>query len=425
MAILLKHAKNVTIADDATAVAAGQVVPTDWNASHNLTGAANTVLAFDGSGNSTELSTTGSGNVVRATSPTLTTPALGTPSALTLTNATGLPVATGVSGLGTGVATALAINTNAAGGFPVLDGSGKVASAQLPAFVDDVLEYANLAGFPATGTSGIIYVALDTNKVYRWSGSAYVEISASPGTTDSLTEGSTNLYYTNTRARGAVSATGSISYDSSTGVFSFTDAVTSVAGRTGAITLTQSDVSGTVAVANGGTGITSFGTGVATAFGNSVNASGGLITYSTFAPASGKTLTVSNSITLAGTDSTTMTFPSSSASIGYLNVPQVGGAAKTSSYTTVLNDAGSMIVMNGSTLTATIPSNSSVAYAVGTVLTFVNIFAGNLSIAITTDTMTLVNTASTTGTRTLARNGIATAVKVSSTSWIISGSGLT
>jgi hypothetical protein len=261
MAILLKHAKNVTIADDATAVAAGQVVPTDWNASHNLTGAANTVLAFDGSGNSTELSTTGSGNVVLATSPTLTTPALGTPSALTLTNATGLPVATGVSGLGTGVATALAINTNAAGGFPVLDGSGKVASAQLPAFVDDVLEYANLAGFPETGTSGIIYVALDTNKVYRWSGSAYVEISASPGTTDSLTEGSTNLYYTNTRARGAVSGTGSISYDSGTGVFSFTDAVTSVAGRTGAITLTQSDVSGTVAVANGGSGATTL-TGV-------------------------------------------------------------------------------------------------------------------------------------------------------------------
>jgi hypothetical protein len=192
----------------------------------------------------------------------------------------------------------------------------------------------------------------------------------------------------------------------------------------GSVSLT-SGVTDTLPVSNGGTGITSFGTGVATAFGNAVNASGGLITYSTFAPASGKTLTVSNSITLAGTDSTTMTFPSSSASIGYLNVPQVGGAAKTSSYTAVLADAGSMIVMNGSTLTVTIPANSSVAYAVGTVLTFVNIFAGNLSIAITTDTMTLVNSASTTGTRTLAQNGIATAVKVTSTSWIISGSGLT
>lgn len=56
---------------------------------------------------------------------------------------------------------------------------GKVPSSQLPSYVDDVLEYANLASFPATGETGKIYVALDTNKTYRWSGSAYVEISAS------------------------------------------------------------------------------------------------------------------------------------------------------------------------------------------------------------------------------------------------------
>lgn len=56
---------------------------------------------------------------------------------------------------------------------------GKVPASQLPSYVDDVLEYANLAAFPGTGESGKIYVALDTNKTYRWSGSAYVEISAS------------------------------------------------------------------------------------------------------------------------------------------------------------------------------------------------------------------------------------------------------
>lgn len=56
---------------------------------------------------------------------------------------------------------------------------GKVPSAQLPAYVDDVLEYANLAAFPATGESGKIYVALNTNLTYRWSGTAYVEISKS------------------------------------------------------------------------------------------------------------------------------------------------------------------------------------------------------------------------------------------------------
>jgi YD repeat-containing protein len=54
--------------------------------------------------------------------------------------------------------------------------SGKVPAAQLPAYVDDVLEYTSFAAVPAAGETGIIYVALDTNKTSRWSGSAYVEI---------------------------------------------------------------------------------------------------------------------------------------------------------------------------------------------------------------------------------------------------------
>lgn len=53
---------------------------------------------------------------------------------------------------------------------------GFVPSSQLPSFVDDVLEYADLASFPATGVSGKIYVAIDTNKSYRWSGSTYVHL---------------------------------------------------------------------------------------------------------------------------------------------------------------------------------------------------------------------------------------------------------
>ena len=66
-----------------------------------------------------------------------------------------------------------------AGGVAELDGNGMVPSAQLPSYVDDVLEYASQSAFPATGESGKIYVALDTNLTYRWSGSAYVEISPS------------------------------------------------------------------------------------------------------------------------------------------------------------------------------------------------------------------------------------------------------
>lgn len=58
---------------------------------------------------------------------------------------------------------------------------GKIPTSQLPSYVDDVLEYANLSTFPATGETGKIYVALDTNLTYRWSGTAYVEISKSLG----------------------------------------------------------------------------------------------------------------------------------------------------------------------------------------------------------------------------------------------------
>ena len=72
-----------------------------------------------------------------------------------------------------------ATDKGVAGGVAELDANGMVPSAQLPSYVDDVLEYASLSAFPATGETGKIYVALDTNRTYRWSGSAYVEISAS------------------------------------------------------------------------------------------------------------------------------------------------------------------------------------------------------------------------------------------------------
>ena len=67
----------------------------------------------------------------------------------------------------------------AVNGVAELDESGKVPSSQLPSYVDDVLEFDSQSAFPETGESGKIYVAKDTNKTYRWSGSAYTEISAS------------------------------------------------------------------------------------------------------------------------------------------------------------------------------------------------------------------------------------------------------
>jgi hypothetical protein len=102
-------------------------------------------------------------------------------------------------------------NKNANNGYAGLDSNGKVASAQLPSYVDDVIESADFASLPAEGETSKIYVAQDNGKIYRWSGSAYVEISPSPGSTDSVTEGSTNLYFTTQRARDSFSASTGIS----------------------------------------------------------------------------------------------------------------------------------------------------------------------------------------------------------------------
>jgi hypothetical protein len=70
-----------------------------------------------------------------------------------------------------------------AGGYASLDGSGKVPASELPSYVDDVIEVANYAALPVTGETGKIYITLDNNKVYRWSGSVYVEIASGGGGT--------------------------------------------------------------------------------------------------------------------------------------------------------------------------------------------------------------------------------------------------
>ena len=104
-----------------------------------------------------------------------------------------------------------------------LDSGGKVPASQLLSYVDDVLEVANAAALPATGETGKIYVTLDNGKVFRWGGSVYVEISAAPGSTDYVPEGTTNLYHTTARAAAAAP-------------------VQSVAGKTGTVTLVPGDV---------------------------------------------------------------------------------------------------------------------------------------------------------------------------------------
>lgn len=141
--------------------------------------------------------------------------------------------------------------------------------------------------------------------------------------------------------------------------------------------------------------------------------------------ASGETITLATGDVVHLRALTTTTFR---CTIEKANGDEVLQTSKSVDYTCVLADANRQVLHPSSDATPrtfTIPANSSVAYKVGTYLTFVNgNGAGSLSIAITTDTMRLAG-AGTTGTRTLAANGVATAFKIGATEWYITGVGLT
>jgi hypothetical protein len=161
-----------------------------------------------------------------------------------------------------------------------------------------------------------------------------------------------------------------------------------------------------MAVAYGGTGVTT-----STGSGNNVlSTSPTLVTPLLGTPTSGNL----SSCTADGTNA-----------VGYLVIPQNSQSA---AYTLVLADAGKNIYHPGADTTArtwTIPANGSVAFPIGTAITFINDTSGGvITISITTDTLVLAG-AGTTGSRTLAANGMATCVKMTSTRWIISGAGLT
>ena len=118
----------------------------------------------------------------------------------------------------------------------------------------------------------------------------------------------------------------------------------------------------------------------------------------------------------------TATTSSTASSLGYLGLPQ---SATATSATLAIGDAGKHIYVTTAGQTITIPANGTVAYPIGTTITFIaGSSATTVLIAITTDTLRLAGGTST-GTRTLSANGMATAVKVAATTWYINGTGLT
>jgi hypothetical protein len=283
--------------------------------------------------------------------------------------------------------------------------------------------YLNLSGTPG-GAATLNVPAIEKNYIVKNGTGETVTIKVTGQTGVAIPDGKTVLVYNNgTDVVTAVDHIPSLTLGAALPVAS---------GGTGSTSTTFVDlttnVTGTLPVANGGTGITSFGSGVATFLGTPSSANlasavtdetgSGLLVFATSPTLVTPVLGTPSSGTLSG-----CTVDGTDA-VGFRNTPVNSQSAD---YTLVLADSGKTIfhpAADNNARTFTIPANSSVAYPVGTVLTFVNLAAADVTIAITTDTMYLAGPG-TTGSRTLAEYGIASAVKLASTDWLISGNGLT
>jgi hypothetical protein len=157
----------------------------------------------------------------------------------------------------------------------------------------------------------------------------------------------------------------------------------------------------------------------------------GATTKTVIGPAGGKIVCTGTAFNTVGLDVVPVSNGGTGATSAATALSNLGAAtasitqnSQSAAYPTVLGDAGKHILhptADNNPRTFTI-DGTNVSYPIGTVITFVNQI-NTLTIAITTDTLTLAG-AGTTGSRTLAANGIATALKIGSTSWIISGTGL-